>query len=120
MHQASESYLHPKLDLWRREQVPLLAKRLSRAHERPGLIGGATLLIHVHHPLVTLVRREVGPWGFSRKQSHWALARLVEGWSWWAEAHVAVTGQLLLVEVVAAVHQRAGPLVIKHVLPWKP
>ncbi|KAG7224969.1 hypothetical protein INR49_014885 [Caranx melampygus] len=49
------------------------------------------------------------------------LTRLVEGWPWWAKAHVALTGQLLLlVEVVAAVHERAGALMIKHVLPWKP
>lgn len=67
-----------------------------------------------------LVGRDVVSWGFSPKQSKRALARVVEGWSWWAEAHVALAGQLLLVEVVAAVHQRAGALVIKHVLPWKP
>lgn len=79
-------------------------------------------MIHADHPLVTLVGREVGSWGFSRKKSKRTLAGLVEGWSWWAKAHVALAGQLLLlvVEVVAVVHQRAGALVIKHVLPWKP
>lgn len=49
------------------EKVPLLAKRLTRAHEGPGLVGGATLLIHADHSLVTLVVREVGSWRFSWK-----------------------------------------------------
>lgn len=65
VHQA----LHPKLDLWRGEKIPLLAKRLTRAHEGSGLVGRAALLIQANHPLVTLVGREVGSWGFSRKKS---------------------------------------------------
>lgn len=63
MHYA----LHPKLDLWRRERVSLLAKRLTRAHERSGLVRGAAL-VQVNHPLMALVGR-VGSWGFSWKKS---------------------------------------------------
>lgn len=107
--------------MWRGEKVPLLAERLTRAHEGSGLVWGAALLIQADHPLVALVGREVWSWGFSLKKPKWTLARLVKGWPWWAEAHVALAGQLLLVvEVVAVVHQRGGALVIKHVLPWKP
>lgn len=70
---------------------------------------------------MTLVRREVGSLGFSGKKSERALVGLVEGRPWRTEAHVALAGQLLLmVEVVAVVHQGAGALVIKHVLPRKP
>lgn len=69
MHQSSALYLHPKRSWWRGEHVALLAKRLPWAHERSGLVWGTTLLIQVHHPLVTLVGREVGSWGFSLKQS---------------------------------------------------
>lgn len=106
--------------------VSLLAKLLTGAHERPRWVWGTTLLIQADQPLVTLVGREVRSWGFSWKQSHWALVWLVEGWSWWAKAHVALPAQLLLVvvvvlvDIVAAVHQRARAPVIEHVLPWKP
>lgn len=78
------------------------------------------MLIQTHHPLVTLVRREVGSLGFSRKKSKWILVGLVEGWPWRAEAHVALAGQLLMVKVVAVVHQGARALVVKHVRPRKP
>lgn len=121
----SQSYLHPKLELWRGEKVSLLlAKGLAGANEGPGLVGGATLLIQTHHPLVALVRREVGSRRFSLKKAQRTLARLVEGWPWLPKAHVPLAGQLLLlvvvVEVVVAVHQRARALVVKHVLPRKP
>lgn len=67
VHCASLSYLHPKLDLRRGERVSLLAERLTRAHEGPGLVRGAAL-VQVNHPLVALVGRR-GSWGFSWKES---------------------------------------------------
>lgn len=63
----SLSYLHPKLDLRRGERVSLLAERLTRAHEGPGLVRGAAL-VQVNHPLVALVGRR-GSGGFSWKES---------------------------------------------------
>lgn len=57
------SHLHPKLDLWWRERVSLLAKRLTRAHEGSRLVRGAAL-VQVNYPLVALVGRQRS-WGFS-------------------------------------------------------
>lgn len=114
----SKSYLHPKLDLWRGKRVCLLAKMLTRAHERSRLVLW-TSLVEVHHPLMALMRREVGSGRFSRKKSCRTLAHLIERRSWWAKAHVALARQLLLVVEVVVVHW-VGALVIKHVLPWKP
>lgn len=82
--------------MWRGEEVPLLAKRLTGAHEGPGLVGGTTLLIQAHHALMTLVGREVGSWGFSRKESQLTLPGLVEARSWLGETHVALARKLLL------------------------
>lgn len=76
-------------------------------------------MVQTDHTLMALVRREIGSRGFSWKKSDWTLVRLIEDWSWWAKSNVALAGQLLLV-VEVIVHQRAGALVIKHVLPWKP
>lgn len=116
----SKSYLHPKLDLWRGKRISLLAKMLTRAHEWSGLVRW-TSLVKVHHPLMALMRREVGSGRFSWKKSYRTLAQLIEMRSWWAKPHVALVGQLLLVVVeVVVVVQWAGALVIKHVLPWKP
>lgn len=61
-------YLHPKLDLWRRKRVSLLAKMLTRAHEWSGLVGRTTL-VQIYHPLMALIRREVGSERFSWKKS---------------------------------------------------
>lgn len=114
----SKLYLRPKLDLWRGKRVSLWAKMLTRAHEWSRLVRW-TSLVKVHHPLMTVMRREVGSGRFSWKRSYRPLAHLIERRSWWAKPHVALVGQLLLVVEVVVVHW-AGALVIKHVLPWKP
>lgn len=107
--------------MWRGERVSLLAEMLTRAHEWSGLVRG-TSLVKVHHPLMALMRREVGPGRFSWKKSYRTLALLIKMRPRWAKPHVTLVGQLLLVVVVevVVVVQRAGALVIKHVLPWKP
>lgn len=88
--------LHPKLELLGGERVPLLGREgLTRPpHEGP-LVGGAAVLLHATHALVSL-RGEVGPGGFPLEGSN----PLIEAQSWLAVWHVTLSRMLLLVMVV--------------------
>lgn len=105
-HRSYMSYLHPKRPLRWRENIPLWAELLARAHKTPRL----TLLIHAHHGLV---RGQVWSWRVPCKHSWYTLALLIKGRTWWPESYVALAREVLLLMDVVAVQ---GAVVIVRVL----
>lgn len=117
VHQASHSYLHPKLDLLGREGVPLLEREwLAQAgpvHEGAGVGVPPPVRGQAPHAL----GREVGSGGLPLEQAQGAGALAEAGL---AEGRVTLAGHLLVVAAVVAVHGGGRVLVVEHVLAGEP